>query len=360
MRDAGEVLLLPGLVNAHTHLELTALAGRLKRAPFPVWAAELGAVRAGWGAAEVERSLREGIRQSIAAGTTAVGDFAYLSRVDALRQSRLRAVSWREALGIAPERAAEAERRARGFSARATPLWRGGFAPHAPYSCSAELYRRLARAARIRREPFATHAAELREEIEFLATGGGAFSELLRAIGRDRGSWRPPRQRPLAWLASIGVLRGATVAHANYAGRAGIGLLRRHRATVVWCPRTHAFFGHPPHPVRRMRAAGVPVAIGTDSLGSAPSLSVLDEIRFAEARGHRPGELLEMATAAGGVALGVRAGRIARGWAADFTVVEGRGPEDLLGGRVVGRAVAGVFDAARDSGGGAAAGPAGG
>lgn len=343
VRGAGRgVILLPGLVNAHAHLELTFLAGELRPAPFPEWAGRLMEERAKRGPREIEESLREGIRLSVGHGTAAVGDFAWQSRNDALRQSGLRAVSWREALGIAPGRAGEAARRALGFLERRTATWTPGLAPHAPYSCSRELYRLLHAAAARARVPFATHLSELQEEIEYLRTGGGAFAAMLRRLGRDTGGWRPPGRRPVAYLAEAGVLRGATVAHANYLTARDVATLRRARAAVVWCPRTHAFFGHPAHPARRLLRAGVPVALGTDSLGSSPSLDVRAEIRAATERGFTLDEALTMATKHGARALGLRrAGRIAPGCAADFTIVAGESPADALAGAVTGVMVAG-------------------
>jgi cytosine/adenosine deaminase-related metal-dependent hydrolase len=336
-------VLLPGLVNAHTHLELTALRGKVGRASFPEWARRLMTLRGRWTPAEIERSAREGVRRSLAAGTTAVGDFAWLAGDGALRRSPLRGVSWREALGIAPERAAEAARRAERFLRPRTDRWTPGLAPHAPYSCSGELYRRLFAAARRARVPFATHLSELREEIRFLLDGGGPFRKMMRALGRDSGGWRPPGTRPVASLVSLGVLRGATVAHANYLTASDVAALRRARATVVWCPRTHRFFGHPPHPVRRLLRAGIPVALGTDSLASSPSLSVREEIVEAHRASRLPlGTLLKMATEYGARALGLRrVGRLARGWAADFVLVRGTSPEEALTGRILETRVAG-------------------
>ncbi|MEK7467455.1 MAG: amidohydrolase family protein [Planctomycetota bacterium] len=343
VRGAGKGrILLPGLVNAHAHLELTFLGGRLAPAPFPEWARRLMEERAKRSPGDIEESIREGIRRSVAAGTAAVGDFAWLSKNDALRQSGLRSVSWREAIGIAPERADEAARRALGFLERKTSTWSPGLAPHAPYSCSGELYRRLFLEARRARVPFATHLSELREEVEYLRSGGGPFRDMLRRLGRDAGTWRPPRKRPAPYLAWLGALRGATAAHANYLTAADVALLRRFRVAVVWCPRTHAFFGHPAHPVKRLLRAGVPVALGTDSLGSSPTLDVRGEIRAATARGLSLETALRMATEHGARALGLRrSGRIAAGCAADFTVIGGELPGDLLDGPVLEVIVAG-------------------
>ena len=335
-------ILVPGLVNAHAHLELTFLGGRLAPAPFPEWAARLMEERAKRSAGEIEESLREGIRRSIAAGTAAVGDFAWLSGNDALRQSGLRAVSWREAIGIAPERAEDAARRALGFLEKKTSTWSPGLAPHAPYSCSGALYRRLFLAAKRARVSFATHLSELREELEFLRTGRGSFLEMLRRLGRDAGTWSPPRQRPVPYLAGLGVLRGATTAHANYLTPGDIALLRRSRATVVWCPRTHAFFGHPAHPVKSLLRAGVPVALGTDSLGSSPTLDVRAEMRAATGKGLPLATALVLATRHGARALGLgHSGRIAAGYAADFTVIGGETPEEILSGPILDVFVAG-------------------
>jgi cytosine/adenosine deaminase-related metal-dependent hydrolase len=140
------------------------------------------------------------------------------------------------------------------------------------------------------------------------------------------GGFNPPGTSPIKALAEAGFFdRARLVAHGNYLDEVEIEILRRSRSTVVYCPRSHDYFGHRDHPCRRLLAAGAAVALGTDSLASSPSLSLLDEMRFLHRRDPGlPGEvLLAMATSAGADALGRRGetGRLAPGEWADLATV---------------------------------------
>src|SRR5439155_6133245 len=126
--------------------------------------------------------------------------------------------------------------------------------------------RRLAVLARERDVPVSIHLAETREELRFLERGGGEFEALLRERGAWDEGWRPPGVSPVRLAAEVGLLelRGAAV-HLNYLSADDIALLRQGRLVPVWCPGSHAWFGHDEHPAARLVAAGVPVALGTDS-----------------------------------------------------------------------------------------------
>ena len=304
--DAGRALLMPGLVNAHCHLELSYARGRLVRGrSIAPWLRELVPTYRGvrWPA-----SIRAGLRRAAATGTTAVGDIR--SRADVATPIRMRVYA--EVIGPWP---------AREEAGLAAAIRRGdGVSPHAPYTTSARAYRACART----RLPMATHIAETREEARLLRRGDGPFVPLFKHFGARFPFDRPPGLTPIRWLDGIGVLRRrVALIHCNYLDDADVALIARRGCTVVFCPGSHAFFGHRAHPVRRLLRAGVPVALGTDSWASNDDLSMLREMRLArEGYGLSAAVAIRMATRNGAAALfGSKIGELRRGWAADLTCV---------------------------------------
>ncbi len=331
VRDLGDVAILPGLVNAHTHLELSDLAGRLRsRRPFDVWIQGLRDEIRTWSRIDFRASLHRGIRRSLAAGTTAVGDICsrtYL--LPDLFRTPLCGVVYAEMLHPNPAHAAAGLAEARDLlrrHARSRGSLRLGLSPHAPYTVSTALFRGLARLTLARRLPLAIHAAESKQERRFVRRGDGPLADLLRRYGRKLPFARPPGTTPVAYLARLGLLRpGTTLIHANYLTPDDVGRIARSGAAVVFCPGSHAFFGHDPHPVRRLLKAGVPVALGTDSLASNAELSIPREMRLLIAGyGIPPRDAFRMATEHGARALGMagRMGVLRPGARADFLAVE--------------------------------------
>ena len=317
-----DAAILPGLVNAHTHLSLSDMAGRFKpTANFPAWIGRLTArlmLRSG-GAAR--RAVAEGRDGSLAAGTVAGADMAHdPATTDPLDEAPGRwtvfgeLVRFGEAgLGRLRETVAALEARVRGGGVAV------GLAPHAPYSAGLEVF--LARGW-----PVTTHLHETEDEIAFTERGEGPFYEWMRRLKVLPADWRPPGLRPIPALADAGFFAGPVlVAHGNDLTEEEIGVLGRSGSTVVYCPRSHAFFGHRDHPWRRLQAAGVNVALGTDSLASCPSLSILDEMRFLFSRepDAQPRTVLAMATVGGARALGIadRVGEVREGLSAECCLV---------------------------------------
>lgn len=312
--DYGEAVITPGFVNAHTHLELTSLAGRVAPSPdFVDWLRRLMAVRAAEPSTRerVQESVRRGTAQSFSAGVTCIGDIttspAWTRRV--LGESGLSGVSFGEVSAIGRRRYLLAERL--DAAARAMPNTKrlqAGISPHAPYSVSPESLRACAERARSTGAPLCIHLSETREEEQFTRSADGPLAEFLRGLDVWDESIVASGCSPIELAERTGVLSPRTViAHANYVSDADIQLIARRRASVAFCPRTHAAFGHEPHRFRDTLSAGINVCIGTDSLASNPSLSVLEELRFL--RGHDPGldpsELIAMGTLRGAQALGL-------------------------------------------------------
>ena len=340
VEDLGDVVLIPGLVNAHCHLELTALAGSVRAGRrFAEWIADVIAAKAATPADKLIAGARAGAAELLAGGTTTVGDVVSLDGIDeALAGSPLRRVVFWEILGLGPRRAGALDRLRSRLQARPTAdRVRNGVSPHAPYSTDPELYRGAAEIAAMLGLPITTHLAETTEEIEFLELGTGPLRELLDGMGLIEPGFEPARLSPLEFLDSVGCLNSRTlIAHMNHPGADDPARLAASGASVAYCPRAHEHFGRGRHPFRDLIDAGVNVCLGTDSAAGNSGLSMLAEMRLLHRRNRSlwPALILRMATLNGAAALGLgeTAGALAPGYAADMVAVPYRpnGPFDPL------------------------------
>lgn len=318
--DASGWLLMPGLVNAHTHLDLTHIGPRPAPAGFREF---IDIVRAGRHSAEeaIARSVEAGARACLSAGVVAVGDIAgavagraCAAPARALEATGLHGVSFLEFFALGAGEGAGIEH-VREELARAAGLGRPGFRvglqPHAPYSASLAAFR----AASGLGVPRCTHLAESAEEARLVAHADGPLRDFLAQIGvwtdgasRDFGTGASP----VAHMTPVLQQGGWTVVHVNQASDADIALLARAGATVVYCPRASEYFGAERafgrHRYRDMLRAGIEVALGTDSVINLPrpDLSVWEEMKVLRRRDGVAGEtLLRMATIGGARALGL-------------------------------------------------------
>jgi cytosine/adenosine deaminase-related metal-dependent hydrolase len=260
-----------------------------------------------------------------ASAATANPDEAFVAAYAESGEVRPSLVLFRELIGLPADRVAGLVATAEHFvraDERRSSLVRG-LGPHAPYSVHREVVAAAARLA----APLAMHVAESPEELELLRDGGGPFRAMLEEVGAWREGVIPAGARPLDYLKLLSLAPRSLVVHGNYLAADELAFLaeRADRMALVYCPRTHAWFGHEPYPLDRALAAGVNVATGTDSRASNPDLSLLAELRHA-ARCHptvRPADVLRMGTFAGAKALG-RAeewGSLASGKRADLVAV---------------------------------------
>lgn len=337
--DLGNVAITPGFTNAHTHLELDPLEhGDNLSEPVVdevAWLKQIVQHRRSTTSDDQAAAAQRNLASSLDAGTTMLADTttAGLSW-QAIHESGVRGVVFAEMIGLSRSRSLETNQQAwewissLGRSEDRDSRLRPGLSPHAPYSTAGWLYNRAASS----RLPLSTHLAELPEELDLLSRGDGGLKTFLQDIGAWDEDWQPIGPRPADYVRR-GELRQADwiIAHGTYLDQEDFWQLRPEaapdgqRVAVAYCPRTHALFGHAPHPFREMLARGVVVCLGTDSLASSPSLSILDEMRFLHRREpDLAGELLlTMATLFGAWALRAEsvAGSLKPGKSADLAII---------------------------------------
>jgi cytosine/adenosine deaminase-related metal-dependent hydrolase len=302
--DLGNAAIIPGLVNAHTHLDLSGARGQIPPTDpdhFTDWLRGVIAYRRSRSPEQVRNDIRAGLAECLRYGTTLLGDItADGGSWDAIAASQMRGVVFRELIGLSPERAEAA--RVAGWewyqSHPATATCKPALSPHSPYSARESLL-----TGAYARALVAIHLAESPGELELIQSRTGPFVPFLQQFG--------------AWNESglIRSIEGITAAHRSMEATLFIhgNYLQPEAAesftpgmSVVYCPRTHAAFKHPPHPFRQFLARGARVCLGTDSLASNPDLDILAEARFVH---HLypdfPGDLLlRMVTLSGAEALG--------------------------------------------------------
>ena len=324
LHDLGEVVLMPGLVNAHTHLDLTSSADSVERTPkFTDWIFQIVGKR---NPSTIEASVRKGVQQSLAGGATTVGDIDGTgASVQILQDTPIRKVVFFEVLGFSGERAALGLARLAAYlevPPASDSLLTPALSPHAPYSTSAEIYHRCTASDL----SICTHIAETEDELEFLSTGTGAFLDYLEAFGISTVEWGSPQLTPVQYMETLGILRKhSLLVHCNYLTDVDVSLIAGSGASVVFCPRSHHYFYHTNHPVVQLIENGINVVIGTDSLASNWSLSPLDEMKFLAHTQPciRPETLFDMVTCNGAKALGLtQVGQLEKGWQADLIAVE--------------------------------------
>ena len=308
--DLGDVAILPGLVNTHAHLEFSLVEQPFEPAlPFTDWIRSLVAYRRREFTTESAQSnaINTGANEAASTGTTLLGEIATAGWTDtSLPTTAPRVLAFRELIGLRTETVAEQLELAEAWLRREVTVT-CGLSPHAPYSVAPELLARSVELAKRFDAPVAMHLAETRDELEFLAEGRGRFVEMLKSFGAWPEDGLPIGRRPLDILRVLSDAPRALVIHGNYLADDEIEFIAaRPQMSVVYCPRTHEFFGHEPHPWRQLLARGANVALGTDGRGSNPDLSLWNELVFLRERfpDVAPSTLLELGTLAGARALG--------------------------------------------------------
>lgn len=336
--DLPGCVIIPGLVNAHTHLELTHFSAWKVRKELDYlpktyleWIQQVVKIKRALQPGDLEHSFREGMRMSIESGTTAIGDIlSDFSLAPLYAESPLTGSMFLEAIGHDPMHSdallEKIESTLQGMPDGLLP----GISPHTPHTVSAHLFRgiqELSRKLGIRK---AVHLSETLEESAFMHDTTGAIAELLYPMAHwEQYLPHPMRTTSTRYLDDLGVLDGATLAiHAVHVTPSDVAILKERGVSVVLCPRSNQrlFVGCAPHHL--LKSAGIPLALGTDSLASNDSLSLWDELRYLQEVApdtFSAEELLAMATLGGARALGIeaRSGSLEPGKRADFLIFSG-------------------------------------
>ena len=322
--DLGEQILLPGLINAHCHLDYTMLRGKIPPpSSFTDWIRAINAAKAGLTAKIYVASIKEGFAEARSFGTTTMANLTAFPELIAEIDEPIRTWWFGELIDVrTPDRAENIVDLAV-ESLKSAKHW--GLAPHAPYTASARLYARCEEIARGENVLLTTHLAESREETQMFRDSTGPAFEFLKSIGRamdDCGG-----ETPLSFLIRQQKIDERwIIAHLNELTDGDFDLLARAaKFHIAHCPRSHTFLGHAPFAFKKLRVLGFNICLGTDSLASNSSLSLFSEMREFQRKesGASSREILEMATVNGARVLGQAEslGIIAPGFSADLIAI---------------------------------------
>lgn len=331
-------VIMPGLVNAHSHLELTHFPSwKLRKGidysprTYVDWIIQIIKIRRALTRTELEHSVMEGIRVSLECGTTTVGEIVSDRALIPLYEStEIRGRLFIEAIGQEPGgNPSYIDEMETILSTYGEGRLKQGISPHAPHTLSPALLREVAALAARRSIPAVIHLSESREETSFMHDSSGKIAELLYPFaGWDAYIPTPRRTTSTAYLDSLGLLNPSTsVVHCVQVTPDDVHILKRSGVTAILCPRSNERLAVGKAPAALLKSCGIPLALGTDSLASNDSLSLWDEMRFM--RSEFPGvftpvELLEMATLGSARALHLdgKTGTLEKGKEADFLVVQ--------------------------------------
>ncbi len=361
--ELGNVAVLPGLVNPHTHLEFSDLERPLGTPgiPFPDWIRQVIAHRQKLSntSNDAVGALRKGLSESLAAGVTTLGEIATSAAWrETTDRCPLDMVIFRELLGLRSERKESATELAQahcqlfaeekslgdaGHDSRDVPhgTKSPGLSPHSPYSVHPRVIQRAMRLSRERQFPLAMHLAESREELRLLQSQDGPLFELLQELEAWEAGLIPAGSRPLDYLIMVAPAHRTLIVHGNYLDDEELGFLasRADKMSLVYCPRTHAYFGHDEYPLAKALERGVTVAVGTDSRATNPDLNMLSELRFVALQHPQVtrATILKLGTINAAKALGTeqRVGSLSPGKAANLAIIklpnrEAADPYELL------------------------------
>lgn len=332
--DLGNVAIIPGLVNAHAHLEFSSLDAPITPAlPFTDWIGRLLAHRRDRTGSQAEY-VEAGVREAAASGSSLVGDIVTGDwSPGCVTSDSTTIVAFRELIGLLPDQVAAQIEIARQHITDCREAQQVGhttlvpaLSPHAPYSVCPELFHSLVKLAAKEDVPLCIHLAETHAELELLESGAGELFEMLARFDLWRDGIIPGNTRPMDYLQPLADLPHALIAHGNYLADDEIEFLADHpNIATVFCPRTHAFFSHTNHPWERLLDAGASVCIGTDGRSSSPDYSLWSELRFLARLSNtsRAPQILELGTRRGAMALGREdeSGTLTPGKSADLSLI---------------------------------------
>ncbi len=349
VEDLGEAAIMPGMVNCHSHLEITSMRGALDDVEhdFAAWLLKLNGLRAELSDEDILAAAVNGALEGARAGVTCFGDIGRMGHagVHALKTVGLRGVVFQETEFSPDNRTADDDflklaAKFEQLKSEETELVRVGISPHSPYTVGSRLFELIAQYAIINRVPLTIHAAESMNEHELMTEGTGFFTSVYEKYGVD---WNSPHCTPIEYLERLGVLSTQPLlAHCVTVSDSDIQKVAANGAKIAHCPKSNAKFGHGYAPFEAFLKAGITVGLGSDSVASNNTCDILEESRFAtlsarnrskcgsphEVRAFPSGfisakQMLETATLGGARALGLdgQIGTLDPGKQADIAVV---------------------------------------
>jgi 5-methylthioadenosine/S-adenosylhomocysteine deaminase len=319
-------VLMPGLINVHTHLELPPLLDTIRARTFPDWVLNLIQAKKELDHTGYTIAARQNVRSLVRSGTTTVGEICtHGISPEVLKQSGMRATVYYEIISMNPP--SILPRLSSLVSRPLSRLIQTGISPHAPHTVSETALLQIKKLALQKKVLLCMHMAESKDEIRLLQGKKSGFEKLYHAAGWDT-AWAPYADSPFAYLHRLGLLDPNLLAvHAVQVTDRDIGIIRKSGVPVAHCPRSNRETGVGKMPLKKLLDAGITVGLGTDSLASSPSLNLWDEMRYAY-RIHRSDgvsarDIFTLATAGGAEALGMfnAIGSIGPGKRADIIAV---------------------------------------
>ncbi len=309
--DMGPGVMMPSLVNAHTHLELSALSGSLSfDLGFRHWTTELIQKRGSFTESDLLEGALKALRSLLSSGCGAVGEISTLGITHTLFQDMpLAGVFFREYLGSTLPEIAPIDN---------TSLPLSSLAAHAPHTTAPAVIRNIKEITAAAGLPVSIHLGESEDEFLFIQSARGEWADFLTSRGIDFSGWPLPAKSPVQYLHGLGVLDEQTLAvHLLYCSQKDMRLLQDKNASICFCPRSNFLLHEKLPDIPSFIAQGFKPCLGTDSLASSPSLSILDEMAFVSARycTLSPSDILAMGSiyGANGLGLGEKFGRLAPG-----------------------------------------------
>jgi len=316
--DLSDHLLMPGFVNAHSHLSLTALENKLSPSTnFACWIRDLIILNTALKDEERIGGIQKGAIDMKSSGVTGLADYVADSvLLDSIGSLGFRSVLFLEIIGFQDKKAEGLAKEVERVFKSHGSIWTLGIAPHAPYSVSEKLFHQLDQLSKKYGCLLSTHLAETDEESQFIEKGEGPLVDLLKDRKAFDANWKAPATSPVRYLKSLGALNEMVAVHCNFIDGDTDAV-----KAAVFCPKSTHWFGRSNIlPVRKMLDDGVPVALGTDSMASNDSLNFLEEIRMADKLLPEVSrkEILKMATRFGAEILRLPCGKIEPGQKGDF------------------------------------------
>lgn len=339
VEDFGAAAILPGFVNSHSHLEVTAMRNSLDSVEhdFTAWLIRLTELRGAMSDDDLISAATRGAREGLAAGVTCFGDIGRsgFAGLEAMLATGARGIVFQETNfspldATADEDFAALIEKFESLRKRATDRVLVGLSPHSPYTVGPRLFRKLADYSVENDVKLSIHAAESRDEDEFLQSGSGYFRTI---YDRQNIVWNSPGCSPIEYLERLGVLAARPIlAHCVTVSESDLDLIAETKTSIAHCPKSNAKFGHGSAPLEKMLDAKIAVGLGSDSVASNNTCDLLEEGRFASlAARNREGsrrfilaeEILRIATLGGAEALGLDSeiGSIETGKQADIAVI---------------------------------------